>query len=318
MVPEPLLTIAIPTYNRSKILCRTLQTYVDDPDFDDRVEIAVSDNCSTDDTQEIVSSFSVEHQNIFYHRNAENISDRNFAQALSLGSGKYVKLTNDTAEPKPGALKVMLDAIGKSAGTNDLLLFYQNEGRHVNSIVSTEGMDSFIRVASFYAGWILNFGAWRSDFAELTEKDRCAKMQFAQVDWTLRLVQQKERVRIYFHDYFIVRDPGKKAVYNIFELFLGNYLAMYDEYLAVGEINHQTIKIEKRNLFRCFFVPWVKNIFITRVARDSFTTDKYLQRLFFRYWRYPYFYSGLLKLVVLKLLYLNGAVANIFERLKKA
>jgi len=263
MASNPLLTIAIPTYNRSSLLKKTLQAYTADPAFDARVEIVISDNCSDDNTANVVRAFTDAYPNIRYHRNTENIRDRNFTQAMNLGAGEYVKLTNDTAEPKPGSLSAMLDIVEKRVGSKTQLFFYQNSSQFTNTMVETDGLDAFIGTASFFAGWILNFGAWRSDFAALTDRDRCAQLQFVQVDWTLRLVQQKRTATIFFNDYFTVQDPGKKNVYNIFNVFLGNYLSLYTEYLQSGVIRRQTLANEKRNLFRHFIVPWIDNIFIT-------------------------------------------------------
>ena len=46
-----LLSLCIPTYNRVETLTVMLERVVHDPDFDEEVEIVISDNCSTDDTE---------------------------------------------------------------------------------------------------------------------------------------------------------------------------------------------------------------------------------------------------------------------------
>lgn len=62
----PLVTIAIPTYNRADlylkqaIQCSLNQTY-------SNIEIIVSDNCSDDDTEAVVKSFIYTHIRYFKH-----------------------------------------------------------------------------------------------------------------------------------------------------------------------------------------------------------------------------------------------------------
>ena len=51
----PILTIAIPTYNGSKTIKSMLNVLM--PQVTDKVEILVSDNCSTDDTLQVVYKY---------------------------------------------------------------------------------------------------------------------------------------------------------------------------------------------------------------------------------------------------------------------
>ena len=53
---RPQLSICIGTYNRADLLRQTL-THLRDV-CDDDVEIVVSDNCSPDDTQDVLNSFA--------------------------------------------------------------------------------------------------------------------------------------------------------------------------------------------------------------------------------------------------------------------
>lgn len=72
---QPLLTIAIPTYNRAEKLEVLLEQLTADTAYDPtRVEIVVSDNASTDHTAQVVARFA----DIRYHRNETNIGYGNF------------------------------------------------------------------------------------------------------------------------------------------------------------------------------------------------------------------------------------------------
>ena len=95
----PLISICIPTYNRASFLKRTLISITSTHTFHetDKVEIIISDNCSSDRTQEICSMFTEQYgEKIKYIRNKENIFHKNFGKALLSGSGEFRKLCNDT------------------------------------------------------------------------------------------------------------------------------------------------------------------------------------------------------------------------------
>jgi abequosyltransferase len=92
-----LLTIAVPTYNRASYLDLCLSQICPQlrPD-NSTVELLVSNNCSTDGTDDIVRKFISLGHPITYLRNAENIGvDRNFAQCFSRANGKYVLILGD-------------------------------------------------------------------------------------------------------------------------------------------------------------------------------------------------------------------------------
>lgn len=61
---QPLLSICIPTYNRSTYLEEALCNIINDTSFSDDIEIIISDNASTDNTQEIVSKYIKHYSNI--------------------------------------------------------------------------------------------------------------------------------------------------------------------------------------------------------------------------------------------------------------
>lgn len=73
MTTQPVLSICIPTYNRAELLRSALWALA--PQIQrtqGRVEVIVSDNCSTDHTPEVVN-WARQHMPVRYHRNEENI-----------------------------------------------------------------------------------------------------------------------------------------------------------------------------------------------------------------------------------------------------
>lgn len=94
---RPLLSITIPTYNRAKYLdlCLT-KICKQSKDAQDIIEIVISDNCSTDNTEEVVYKYKNLGNNILYTKNNKNLGiDGNIEKCFSLAKGKYVWIFSD-------------------------------------------------------------------------------------------------------------------------------------------------------------------------------------------------------------------------------
>lgn len=108
---ELLLSICIPTYNRSYWLGRCIEdclSQIDQAGLGELVEVVISDNCSTDGTAEMIKKYD---GRIVYSRNSDNIRCHNFGKVVSLASGRFSWLMGDDDAPLPGAIKKMAEII---------------------------------------------------------------------------------------------------------------------------------------------------------------------------------------------------------------
>jgi abequosyltransferase len=110
MQPErPLLTIAIPTYNRSGCLAQLLETLAPQLEGETRVELLISDNASPDDTPSVVASFRERGLALIHSRNETNIgADANFIRCYEMAHGEYVWIFGDDDIIVPGGLQEVL------------------------------------------------------------------------------------------------------------------------------------------------------------------------------------------------------------------
>lgn len=112
MAERPLLSIAIPTYNRAGFLRTCLQVLLPQVRARNDVEITVFDNASPDDTQQVAEQLRRQDGAFVYRRNAENIgSDRNIAQCFDEARGSYVWILGDDDVVLPGALDTIMSVI---------------------------------------------------------------------------------------------------------------------------------------------------------------------------------------------------------------
>ncbi len=90
------LSICIPTYNRAAHLTNCLQSIISinhAPQFD--FEICVSDNCSTDNTEQVVRD-AQQKIAIKYQKNSTNIGmTKNFLNVVKMADGEFVWLIGD-------------------------------------------------------------------------------------------------------------------------------------------------------------------------------------------------------------------------------
>lgn len=297
-----ILTIAIPTYNRCDILDETLQILTSDSSFDDRVEIVISDNYSTDKTEAVALKYVDLFPNVRFYKNDKNIVDANFSKVLSYGRGVYLKLLNDTHRFNPGMLNFILNVIEDKmkVENKEPLFFYQNFAEYSDTEISLTSMDECVKAISFSVTSIANFGMWKDDFDKLEDVDRCATLQFAQVDWTFRFLSinvPKTFIFGNFTSYFLA---PKKGGYNIFEIFIVKYLSLYDNYLESKKIRRITFLKEKNKLYVKYIFIWLIKLKITHTKDYTFTSRKVWKILLKYYWYYPFMYFSILLLIVLR------------------
>lgn len=113
----PLLSIAIPTFNRASFLDLALtqlrRELAGVPAG--RVELLVCDNCSHDETELVVRRSIAAGLGVRYLRNSTNIgSDANFAQCFDVARGKYVLLMGDDDVLVDGALRWIVEYLERN------------------------------------------------------------------------------------------------------------------------------------------------------------------------------------------------------------
>ena len=115
---RPLLTIAIPTYNRAIFLRELLEQLLPQiaearsAGHGDEVELLISDNASTDDTPAVTAWAESTGVPMRVVRQPENIgSDRNFVFCFQEARGKYFWLFGDDDILRPGALQAIMQSL---------------------------------------------------------------------------------------------------------------------------------------------------------------------------------------------------------------
>lgn len=112
-----ILTIAIPTYNRSKNINKLLDLlYNETVNYRNSIKVIVSNNNSTDDTIDILTKYSLMWPDLNIINHAKNIgSDKNFSYCFDLCVSEYFWLIGDDDLPAIGSIKLIMDVISKNS-----------------------------------------------------------------------------------------------------------------------------------------------------------------------------------------------------------
>ena len=129
---QKLLTIAIPTYNRAELLDKQLAWLAQAiKAFEDECEILVSDNCSTDNTQEVIQKWQTTLSNIAFksNKNSKNLGVvKNIMYCLNSTTTKYVWTIGDDDPIQDKAIDYVISKLRQHENLS--LLFLNFSGRN--------------------------------------------------------------------------------------------------------------------------------------------------------------------------------------------
>ena len=123
-----LLSICIPTYNRSEQLDNCLNSILISGSKYNNFEVCVSDNNSSDNTKQIVEKYK-DKLNINYSKNSKNIGfARNAISVVSMAKGKYSWLLGDDDLILPQTINKLEEILKKNKEINFFFInsFYLN------------------------------------------------------------------------------------------------------------------------------------------------------------------------------------------------
>jgi glycosyltransferase involved in cell wall biosynthesis len=172
----PLVSIGLPVYNGARYLAEALQSILGQT-FED-MELIISDNASTDATQDICEAFATRDPRVRYCRNARNLgAGPNYDRCFRLARGKYFKwaahddaLAPDYLEKTVAALQASPDAVGCAVGIIEIDATGREMRRYRNAL---PGIGS--RSAARRLGAVIRPGHHCEDFFSLFRRDALAK-----------------------------------------------------------------------------------------------------------------------------------------------
>ena len=112
MENKPILTVAIPTYNRPHTLEKLLKQFQDEDE--NKFRILVSDDTSPDDPTNMVNKYQKVMPNLSYHRNERNLGfSGNVCQLYDMVETPFVWFLCDDDTIVPGCINEIVDSLEK-------------------------------------------------------------------------------------------------------------------------------------------------------------------------------------------------------------
>jgi abequosyltransferase len=283
----PLLSICIPTYNRASVLELCINSIISQKSFDNRTEIIILDNNSSDNTSEIVKKYTNQYTNILYFKNEENIGmEKNILKVLEFGNGKLLKLLNDYTLIIENKLEVILEQINSNYDESTILYFQNKSNRKIN--ITCFNLNTFFRLATYWPTWIGTFSVWKTDYDKIEKTTVFEGLLFPHLLMLLSVFKLKKSIRFINEKFFNETVKIKKGGYDFFEVFIQNFIGtiIHGAYIK-KEINFKTLITVKVIFFNKFLRIWIINISIYK--NSNFNSNNF--RLVFKYFKfYPQLY----------------------------
>jgi abequosyltransferase len=148
---RPLLTIAIPTFNRAAQLAQLLAVLEPQLEQFPQVELLVFDNASEDDTSDVIAA-AQQRFRFTAHRHAVNVgADANFAACYKQARGTFFWICGDDDLIVPGGLAQVMPHLTGANGQEIDLLYATSYGFREDFLAERQA-DSFGRTFhTFYA-----------------------------------------------------------------------------------------------------------------------------------------------------------------------
>ncbi|MFZ6657237.1 glycosyltransferase family 2 protein [Undibacterium sp. TJN19] len=279
------LSIYIPTYNRAGLLQHLLQSIVAGMTaWPDDLELIVSDNASTDNTQEVVASFIQQGFPFISLRNAENIgADRNFCQGFSKANGKYFWVIGDDEIMYQGTVNYVLEQC-RSLDIGILYLandgFGHNEQEHVlerktpkeisaRLLNSNEFFKSTNVFLTFISANVINREAvlaYTPDFDPNTELNT----YLVQLSWTFTALKAC-RQHLYVNSRIFAALRENSSGYRLVEVFGVNLVQMTRKHLGTSIPDAE--RIMANAVITRFFPRQLMSQFSSTTSKNKFLDE---------------------------------------------
>lgn len=230
-----LLTIAIPTYNRASTLSLLLNSLATEiSGLDEFVDILISDNASTDATQEVVASFLQAWPSAKLVRNLTNLgADENFCRCIEGACSQYFWLLGDDDLPRAGLIRSLVALLKQE--TPDLIYLHSQWSRGFTPELqkakvgrlsySYMGRLDFARHVhvwfTFISGIVVNRN-FLMQINGLAQLRRFAGTNLVQLGWVLDVLKNGQR-NIYISSTCILAKAENSGGYALVTVFGKNF-----------------------------------------------------------------------------------------------
>lgn len=298
---KPLVSICIPTFNRSSQLEKTLKSIVVQPEFKTgKVEVVISDNASTDNTEEVSRKYADEYKNIRYFRNRQNVMDENFPLALSRATGLLRKLNNDTIMLTPNALSEICELAQRYSVQKPCIFLVNGKRKRKNDELLS--FCEFTVREGYRVTWIGSFTIWDDECENIEQDLAGCELKLWQVRKFYEMAYKKDAVVVCDFNFGLGQPlPQKDISYGLYQVFYQNYMKLLSPYIQNATLQAKDVeKIEKDLLYK-FFTNWIVSWEMNNTSYQYSESENLKAYVFKQYENKPY-WRNYLKYYQIKLI----------------
>lgn len=255
----------------------------------DKMEIIISDNCSTDDTQQIVEAAIKEGFNCRYIRNETNLGmDGNFVSCFRKATGRYVWLLGDDDTIIINSLRKIIEILDVKEEYG-LLHIYQKKDT-IQDVIYVSDKNEMAKWVSYYVTFI-SANIVNTKYVPTIEFEKYMGTWFTLIPlYITAFLRERLNVVLGIRTFENAKDYGRNGGYNFFEVFVQNYLKIMSEYIT----DPQLYKWLKKDIWIPFTWGYTKHLLIRKDV-GNFKTEEGWGILFKYYGNEWYFWWTLFK-----------------------
>jgi abequosyltransferase len=261
------------------------------------VEIIVSDNCSKDDTSNVVENFISKGMNINYIRNSSNLGmDGNFAQCYRMATGKYILVLGDDDFLIDGMLKKL---ISKIRNTDYGIIHLHPRAISDKPDEIFINPEFFLKNISFWITYITS-NIVNSKYVKNYDFEKYSGTYLTIVPLYLTAaLSHKKNLMINERIFSDGVDISTNGGYNFYEVFLENYLCIWADFKNKNFISIKLYYWIKKDIYNKFLLHNGYNLLIKK-EKNNYNLEKSFSRIFSHYCYHSYFYTNTLSYLLKK------------------
>jgi glycosyltransferase involved in cell wall biosynthesis len=299
-----LLTIAIPTYNRAGYLDLCLQQICNQiKEYEDRIELIVSNNCSPDHTEDIVKKYIDAGYKIRYNKNPINNGERNFVTCLGLSRGKYMLIFGDDDVLLDGSLKKIMDLLSKDEygivylKSYGYAVSYNTEKPKTlqNGYFVHTNLASFIEKVNYNFTFITGNIFNKSLIKTSIDFDKYDNTNMIQLSWIFEVLFNAKK-NVYYNEFLVAAKIDNAGGYNLCRVFGTNFNKVFNLFNSDKHYDPSYFAIINRELLYHFFPNWILKL---RRTKTKFIHEDYFKELKPNFKKYLYFWAWTVPIIVL-------------------
>jgi abequosyltransferase len=333
MNTQPILTIAIPTYNRATYLHLCLEQFCSQISKNNEfIELIVSNNCSTDDTENVVQQFVNRYSFIRYNKQSENKgADANFVWCFNDATGKYVWIFGDDDVLLDNKLNKILNIL-KSVNPDILYVKgygyrgenYLEENPTQKPILSKSMIQHFktglrfIKKVHYYvtfaSGSIVNKNIIPKDYNSAD----FIGTNLVQTSWIFETLISGKKFTVLNENIMAIK-TNNTGGYKLFQTFCSDFNKIMNHYIAKAKMPKRFKTVINFNLLLSFFPQYI--LMFKKESKNKFLEEnpKKILNIVYKYNFWYYVFIWPLFILPLKLgNFYQKIVLNNFNRFLNA